>query len=507
MTTVWLHVGQAGNQVGGHLWQRHADYIQPLLEQTQHAPASLYCPGMSSDAYARALLIDTEPKVVAAVHRSTQCSRSANTTSQSAPATASIFRGSNIVYEQSGRGNNWALGYTDGNGPCGTPGKESIRQRTLRALELELERSDVSVDGVCIVSSTSGGTGSGVGSGIVESIRELYPKLSILSCCVLPYSTGETPLQYYNSLFTLAYHYTHADGVLLFNNNDVHAAITHATARYSTTQSNAAAAGSAQSVSFDWMNQYISDCILDVLSPVQYATTLNGDSASKAPNHKLTPSAVLPVVPCRISDLIQHHCPLSSIKLLEAYTTSGIAEMAQQINAAHSNRPKTATQRKLASYSATHSPSVNWPALCDQLYSLVPKGPLPASTFAYSIYARGNTDNTWNTDVQQRIDTRMQKLFSCVPWNDSPCQYIPSGIPPLSYYHNTNIYNTKSLSLCVNRAYNGTRLASLLARAELMYDQRAFTHWYERYGVGAAEFAAAFDTVHNIVDDYTSLQT
>ena len=52
--------------------------------------------------------------------------------------------------------------------------------------------------------SLTGGTGSGLGSHLVESIRDTYPLAHILSVAVSPHVSGDSPLQSYNSLLSLA---------------------------------------------------------------------------------------------------------------------------------------------------------------------------------------------------------------------------------------------------------------------------------------------------------------
>ena len=61
------------------------------------------------------------------------------------------------------------------------------------------------VVGFIIAHSLIGGTGGGFGSQIVESCREEFPEDPILSVSVAPFVSGESPLQHYNSLLTLAW--------------------------------------------------------------------------------------------------------------------------------------------------------------------------------------------------------------------------------------------------------------------------------------------------------------
>ena len=52
--------------------------------------------------------------------------------------------------------------------------------------------------------SLSGGTGSGLGSRLIEALRDEYGLGHLMSCAFAPHTSGESPLQHYNSLLTLA---------------------------------------------------------------------------------------------------------------------------------------------------------------------------------------------------------------------------------------------------------------------------------------------------------------
>ena len=58
--------------------------------------------------------------------------------------------------------------------------------------------------GTIVVHSLTGGTGSGLGSRLVERIRDTYPLAHVMSVAVSPHSSGDSPLQHYNSLLSLS---------------------------------------------------------------------------------------------------------------------------------------------------------------------------------------------------------------------------------------------------------------------------------------------------------------
>lgn len=136
--------------------------------------------------YARSILVDSEPKVVSQAdslrHRFPDVRRS------NANPSARVFRARNIVYEQSGRGSNWAYGYYNKalkrNTQCGRGSSEqksfstafdadrpswemlaedssTLADKAMDCFRRELEQCDA-FSAALLVHSVSGGTGSGV---------------------------------------------------------------------------------------------------------------------------------------------------------------------------------------------------------------------------------------------------------------------------------------------------------------------------------------------------------
>eukprot|EP00741_Cyanophora_paradoxa_P012359 tig00020610_g11942.t1 len=221
MSTVVLQVGQCGNQLGGEWWR--------LVQADASASRSF----IDSDGKARCVLIDSEPKVIQGLLKG--------------PG-GDLFRPGNVAYEQSGRGNNWALGYyKSGTGsrrrgrgraagmwtrkvlPRGPamprPADQDARTRgraeravaggrAMAALRREAERCDW-YQGCVLLHSIGGGTGAGVGSRLVEAVREEYPPNYITAVSVAPSSrraNRRDPTQSYNALLTIAWLQRRAPG-------------------------------------------------------------------------------------------------------------------------------------------------------------------------------------------------------------------------------------------------------------------------------------------------------
>ena len=96
----------------------------------------------------------------------------------------------------------------------------TLYERTMEVLRKEVERSDFFL-GTVLMHSLAGGTGSGLGSRLLEAYRDTYGKAYLMTASVWPNSSGETPLQHYNTCFTLANLQRNADAVLLFQNEQI----------------------------------------------------------------------------------------------------------------------------------------------------------------------------------------------------------------------------------------------------------------------------------------------
>lgn len=130
-----------------------------------------------------------------------------------------LFSQSRIAYEQSGCGNNWALGYYTGGNNYLARNKISHRDNDPTAANellaesiklLQTQLFDLGLDSmikaIFVFHSLSGGTGSGLGCAIIEKIKKIYPQILVFSVCVAPFfSTGDTPLQYYNCLLAITH--------------------------------------------------------------------------------------------------------------------------------------------------------------------------------------------------------------------------------------------------------------------------------------------------------------
>jgi len=141
MSTVFVSVGQCGNQVGHTFWEAVLNWNKTEEKHSikKQAKDSYYIPFMNRNGNIPWIMIDSERKVIRGCL--------SKTISQLVPA-------ANRLSHRKGYGGNWALGYYE------QKKEGSLMEQTLECLRKEVERLDV-FSGIVLFHSLAGGTGSG----------------------------------------------------------------------------------------------------------------------------------------------------------------------------------------------------------------------------------------------------------------------------------------------------------------------------------------------------------
>eukprot|EP00004_Rigifila_ramosa_P003847 TRINITY_DN1410_c0_g1_i1.p1 TRINITY_DN1410_c0_g1~~TRINITY_DN1410_c0_g1_i1.p1 ORF type:complete len:468 (+),score=110.51 TRINITY_DN1410_c0_g1_i1:73-1404(+) len=200
---VSIQAGQCGNQIGWKFWetisQEHG--IQPDGSYAGDSPLQLeridvYYNAASSGKYVpRSVLVDLEPGALDAIRSSTY---------------GGLFRPDNLVFGQSGAGNNWAKGhYTEG---------AELVESVLDVVRKEAEGCDC-LQGFQFSHSLGGGTGSGMGTLLISKIREEYPDRMMCTFSVVPSpKVSDTVVEPYNATLSIHQLVEHADAVFCIDN-------------------------------------------------------------------------------------------------------------------------------------------------------------------------------------------------------------------------------------------------------------------------------------------------
>lgn len=151
---------------------------------------------------------------------------------------------------------------------CLRPDVPLLADSGMKSLRRQIERCD-SFAGVIMLHSLAGGTGAGLGSRLMKEIRMDYEKTNLLTYSVAPFSTGDTPLQHYNSLLTLSHLQQYVDGILLMHNDELQRMFAQASLKgLANPHQNI-----VPSYNFQQINSYLAGCLADVVAPLDYYQT------------------------------------------------------------------------------------------------------------------------------------------------------------------------------------------------------------------------------------------
>uniref|UniRef100_UPI003AADAF28 tubulin delta chain-like n=1 Tax=Centroberyx gerrardi TaxID=166262 RepID=UPI003AADAF28 len=414
MSTVVIQVGQCGNQLGLEWWK---------LIASDPGQSRDRCPFSSRDGKLAAVFIDSEPKVLQGAKQFIK----------------NKVLDSSIVLAQGGRGSNWAYGYN------GHWGEESngLLHRAMEAVRRAAERTDY-YGGVMLLHSLSGGTGSGLGSRLCEEIRDTFPAGHILTVSVAPHQSGESPLQNYNSLLSLASLHRSADGLLLFHNDK---ALTFAQTLERVPRSTESLSPVMPTVgSLTVMNTHIASCMAGLLLPVK----------------SLTPTSL----GSEPWELIRSVCPIPAAKLL--HTTQAYSSVRTQWD-----RLATSSLQAVPQLSSTGK---------------------PYSSRAVLAVARGNNDNSFHLS---NVLEKLRKGHRCVSWNPFPIDHWADTNNRLG-----DSPSSRLLTVCSNHSSVSSLLDHVVQRSKEMLRVNAYFHWYQRYGVEELDFELALETCSAIIQEY-----
>ncbi|XP_062847861.1 tubulin delta chain-like [Trichomycterus rosablanca] len=419
MSAVVLQVGQCGNQLG-------LEWCKLLNKKSNRYKKR--CPFSSRTGELAAVCVDSEPKVLRRMHEFVKKNK---------------MHPSNIIDGKGGLGSNWAYGYHGGQGEV----ENSLLQRTMEAVRREAERRDY-YGGTVLLHSLSGGTGSGLGSRLCEEIRDEFAVGHILTVSVVPHHSGESPLQHYNTLLSLASLHRSADGMLLFNNDHV---LSCTGSQHSSAAGRGAVSCGLPQGTLSAMNAHIISCTAGLLLPVQSLSTDSGQSLGIEP-----------------WELIRSVCPIPTAKLL--HTT--------QVSASETS---------------------HWDSLVSgvlqNLPHLSPAGK-PYSSRAVLAVARGNQDNSF---IASNVLQKLRQGHRCVKWNPFPVDHWtdPRNETGISLF-------SRLLTVCSNHSSVTKLLHHVVQRSRDMLAARAYLHWYERYGVETDDFHQALSSLSALIEEYDS---
>ena len=397
---------------------------------------------------ARAVFVDSEPRVIANL--------------QADPRRPWISSsGAGIAHETSGNGNNWAQGYLQ---------SSKLVKRTMELIRKEVESCDW-YRGAILYHALGGGTGSGTGTRIASNLRDEYTKCGIVSACLAPSATSESPVYGYNSMLSLWQLQQHSDSIIMFTNDDLHQRASRAVVGNQETQN----------IMTDQINIPLSEintqCALAICGAIYPTTQPCGASRGVSPFRSTT-----------IHDTISDVTPIADMKYVDIRTS---------VFSLPSDRERA--RRRLKQTRSTDS----WARTAKLLLKTIPKFNVENEhilTLNQKIIVRGYDDGTqspWKVSGN-KITKKIIQTCNPVSWN------LDAKLNPLRCVSRSTMdaFGGRSMTCVSNRTDAPALLRRLHNKTAEMYSASAYIHWFEEHGCDKDFFIEAFESVEKTVEAY-----
>lgn len=288
---VHIQAGQCGNQIGAKFWesisQEHGLDQQGIFkgEPQQQERINVYYNEASNNKYVpRAVLVDLEPGTLDSIRSGSY---------------GNLFRPDNLIFGQSGAGNNWAKGhYTEG---------AELVDSVLEVVRKESEGCDC-LQGFQVCHSLGGGTGSGMGTLLIAKIREEFPDKMMCTFSVVPSPrVSDTVVEPYNATLSTHQLVENTDEVMCIDNEALYEICTRTL--------------KIPSPSYSDLNNLVSSVMSGVTCSLRFPGQLNADLRKLAVN--LVPFP-------RLHFFLVGFAPLSSHTSKE-YTSMTVPELVSQM--------------------------------------------------------------------------------------------------------------------------------------------------------------------------------
>ncbi|KAJ8599113.1 hypothetical protein CTAYLR_006350 [Chrysophaeum taylorii] len=437
---ITVQIGQCGNQIGRRFW---VELAHEAATQSTAYDASMACNFRNVDSRsngrlgigselatlrARAVLVDMEEGVVAETRRD--------------PVFGELFDAAHLVTDVSGAGNNWAHGY----GAYGPLHGDAVASACREALEA----CEGPPQGVVVLSSVGGGTGSGLGSWIVERLADDYPKLPKICVPVFPSADDDVVTSPYNAVLATR-HLAECASLVIPLDND-------ALARRAIRAENGTRG-------FDELNDVAAQFLVHFTAGARYGGPTLGDVVSRVapfPSLNVVAPGLAPVLPRR-----------SNRRSKEPKTDAASYDSGSRlIDDACSWRSRLLTLTQRRGHFA-RAP------FCEQ-----------KATLSLALLARGS----FETDLSK---SRNKLRASLVPWNrDDGFLFATCAVPPLRA--------PRAVACLANTSEIVVPLRTLRTRFESLYRRRAMLHHYTHY-IDTDHFDHAAHALDDLIDAYDRL--
>ena len=456
-----IQIGQCGNQIGLNIFTNLIEEMKNSSEYLSQLICDSYFTISNSYQFqANSLLIDMESKVI------DKCLKISKENGFN-------YLTENVIYKQSGSGNNWANGFFY-HGP-------SVEKAFVETLSKFSEKFDF-LDSCILINSLAGGTGSGLGSYLAVLMKDYFPEVNLLNIAVWPNDSGEVVVNSYNTILSISENYKVSDLITVINNQEIFDICKNIY--------------KFKKIGFENLNSIISKHIINMMIPPTYNLSNNNFKSKTYQSNSF------------ISEIIYALGINPKQKFNQIISTPEIPpENIQFTNDSWNSLSKRGLQMLRT---GSNESKIDW-----SYYNTSDK---VKTNSLIEIYRGRNIENIVDEDKNINnissqnklpnlyIGKNNTKFDNVVNMNDISVikKYCgDNNIKAFRYKdeHCINNYD-KHLTILANSNLYSSNIKKCLNKAYEMYEYNAFIHQYEKYGLKKEDFIDAFSFCEQIISDY-----
>ena len=456
-----IQIGQCGNQIGLNIFTNLIEEMKNSSEYLSQLICDSYFTISNSYQFqANSLLIDMESKVI------DKCLKISKENGFN-------YLTENVIYKQSGSGNNWANGFFY-HGP-------SVEKAFVETLSKFSEKFDF-LDSCILINSLAGGTGSGLGSYLAVLMKDYFPEVNLLNIAVWPNDSGEVVVNSYNTILSISENYKVSDLITVINNQEIFDICKNIY--------------KFKKIGFENLNNIISKHIINMMIPPTYNLSNNNFKSKTYQSNSF------------ISEIIYALGINPKQKFNQIISTPEIPpENIQFTNDSWNSLSKRGLQMLRT---GSNESKIDW-----SYYNTSDK---VKTNSLIEIYRGRNIENIVDEDKNINNISSQNKLpnlykgknntkfDNVVNMNDISVikKYCgDNNIKAFRYKdeHCINNYD-KHLTILANSNLYSSNIKKCLNKAYEMYEYNAFIHQYEKYGLKKEDFIDAFSFCEQIISDY-----
>ena len=147
------------------------------------------------------------------------------------------------------------------------------------------------------------------------------------------------------------------------------------------------------------------------------------------------------------------------------------------------------------SHASLTKPTSTWQQL---LHSVLPSKHHRHKLLSAILVCRSNPQSIQSLTATSRlIEKQFKDHYQPVFWNPFPIDFW--------FGEESKLRDRKYITSLTNSNSVVSFFKTVQERSSLMYESKAYLHWYNKYGVDSDEFDSNFHHLYSLIDTYTSL--